>query len=133
MVDTLNIRGGALSSTKTDVQSVNGVSASAAQSSDTTTFDATGGTIRIDVCVQPTRTATGAGALRVQLFSSDGRALSGQYKCPNAADSAPVTFMAIDNPAAGSRGYYVAYSVDSAGGAAAYNATHLIVLTELKR
>jgi hypothetical protein len=41
--------------------------------------------------------------------------------------------MAIDNPAAGSRGYYVAYSVDSAGGAAAYNATHLIVLTELKR
>lgn len=133
VVDTLNIRGGALSSTKTDVQSVNGVSASAAQSSDTTTFDATGGTIRIDVCVQPTRTATGAGALRVQLFSSDGRALSGQYKCPNAADSAPVTFMAIDNPAAGSRGYYVAYSVDSAGGAAAYNATHLIVLTELKR
>ncbi|MGW8134129.1 hypothetical protein ACWGNZ_00620 [Sphingomonas zeae] len=132
-IDTLNIRGGALSSTKTDIQSVNGVSASAAQSSDTTTFEATGGTIRIDVCVQPTRTATGTGALRVQLFSSDGRALSGQYKCPSAADSAPVTFMAIDNPAAGSRGYYVAYSVDSANGGATYNASHLIVLTELKR
>ena len=69
----------------------------------------------------------------MQLFRSDGMALSGVYKCPSGADSAPVMFFAIDRPDAGNRGYYVAYSVSSGNGAAGYNVSQTLALTELKR
>ena len=132
-IDTLNIRGQALSNTVTSSAYVSGVTADAAQTSDPVSISATGGTVRIDVCVQGIRAATGAGALQMQLFRSDGTALSGVYKCPSGADSAPVMFFAIDRPDAGNRGYYVAYSVSSGNGAAAYNVSQSLVITELKR
>jgi len=133
VVDTDQIVGNALSTTITDVQSVADVSADGAQASGVTRINSTGGVLRIDVCAQVTRTANGAQPLRLQLFRSDGTAVSGLYKSPSQADSAPVTFFAIERLGAGQRGYYVVYSVDSGSGGSRYNVTHTLAITELKR
>jgi hypothetical protein len=132
-IDTLNIRGQALSNTVVGVHSVVAIEAGSGLSSDPTSINASGGTVRIDVCVDVTRSAAGTGALRMQLFRSDGTALSGSYRCPSSPESAPVSFFAIDAPPAGLRSYYVSYSVDSGNGAARYSATQTIALTEFKR